>query len=33
MPHDFPLWPGIDAADAIEEMCAFLRERLAAVRA
>jgi len=32
MPHDFPLWPGIDAADAIEAMCAFLRERLAAVR-
>ncbi len=33
MPHDFPIWPGIDAANAIESMCAFLRERLATVRA
>jgi acetyl esterase len=28
MPHDFPLWPGIDATEAIAAMCAFLRERL-----
>ena len=30
MPHDFPIWPGIDADGAIEAMCAFLRQRLAA---
>ncbi len=33
MPHDFPLWPGTDADDAVEAMCAFLRQRLAAVQA
>lgn len=30
MPHDFPIWPGIDATEAIEAMCAFLRQRLTA---